>query len=433
MPRPILSRLNRDHHGFFTVGEFKTYSKLEAIEVGVRIGKSVDWNYNRDVFENIDWSVEPPGSLDFWYRERALQLRERYDYLVLFYSGGSDSHNMLMSFVKNNIFVDEIVQYHQLDAYNGDKTYVSNLEQFATSVPITQQLINNNPTYKNTVHRLIDLTSYKKKVLSDKSIKSNWWYLHNDFTGMNATAMSNIKYIEPAYRQIGDSGKSVCFLWGVDKPYLNVDSHDNWTCSFYDSSFGSIVSVNSKLVNETWCSEELFYWTPDFPELVVKQAHVIKNFVDKFTDQQADNKYIAKGIVGRNEYGQYDDMINVPAFTFTKNNQPYTMLLNGVRKLLYTWWQPELVVRPIIQSSIFADSDYAYLAPNAPDLNGSQHYFKGLVHLRQYMRKHAPQYWYEFQHNPSIGPFNGGIKPMKNTYSLQGKHEKTLTHIITAC
>ena len=421
MPSSIINRHNRDHHGFYTVGEFKTYSKHEAIEVGVRIGKPVQWNYNRDVFEKVNWTVEPLGSLELYYRQRAMQLREKYDYLVLFYSGGSDSHNMLMSFVNNNIFVDEIVQYHQLEAYNGDKTYVSNLEQFATSIPITQHLIETNPTYKNTVHRLIDLTSFKKQVLSDRAIKDDWWHIHNDFFGMNATAMSNIKYIDPAYRQIGDSGKHVCFVWGVDKPYLKVDDTNNWTCSFYDTSFGSIVSVESKLKNETWSSEELFYWTPDFPEMVVKQSHVIKNFVEKFADNQADNKHVARGIVDRNEYGLYDDMINVPAFTFTKHNQSYTMMTDGVRRLLYPCWQPESVVRPVLKSFLFADSDQAYLTDNAPDLAGRNHYVKGAFRLREYMRKHAHQYWYEYKHDPKVGPFYGGIKSMTNSYSLQRK------------
>ena len=421
MPNSIITRPNRDHHGFYTVGEFKTYSKLEAIEVGVRIDKPVTWNYNRDVFENVRWDIEPSGGLDYYYRERALQLREKYNYIVLFYSGGSDSHNMLMSFVKNNIFIDEIVQYHQLEAYHGDKTYVANLEQFATSVPITQQLIETNPTYKNTVHRLIDLTSFKKQVLSDKVFKEDWLHLHNDYVGLNATAVGEMKYIEPDYRQIADSGKTVCLLWGVDKPQMKVDANNNWTCSFNESSFATIVSVNSKLVNETWCSEELFYWTPDFPEIVVKQAHVVKNYVENFTGEQVDNNYVVKDIISMNEYGHSVDMINIPAFTFTKNNQSYTMMLNGVRRLVYPWWQPELVVRPIVQSCIFADSDYAYLKSNAPDPAGSRQFLKGVVRLREYMRKHAAQYWYEFQHDPKIGPFNGGIKSMTNTYSLKGK------------
>lgn len=421
MPNSIITRPNRDHHGFYTVGEFKTYSKLEAIEVGVRIGKPVTWNYNRDVFENVRWDIEPSGGLDYYYRERAIQLREKYDYIVLFYSGGSDSHNVLMSFVKNNIFIDEIVQYHQLEAYNGDKTYVANLEQFATSIPITQQLIETNPTYKNTVHRLIDVSAFKKQVLNDKRIQEDWWHLHNDFMGVNATAVSNIKYIEPAYRQIADSGKTICFLWGVDKPHMNVDANNNWMCSFNDSRFATIISVNSKLVNETWCSEELFYWTPDFPEIAVKQAHVVKNYVENFTDNQVDNKYIVKDIISTNKYGHYVDMINTPSFTFTKNNQPYTMMLNGIRRLVYPWWQPELVVRPVLQSCIFADSDYAYLKSNAPDPAASRQYFKGVVRLREYMRKHAAQYWYEYKHDPKIGPFKGGIKPMTNTYSLKGK------------
>ena len=97
---------NSDRYGFYTAGSFKTYSKLEAIEHTKITGQPVEWNFNRATFEQYDWTQEPPGSLEFWYGERARQIRERYDYIVLWFSGGADSHNALMSFVKNNIFVD---------------------------------------------------------------------------------------------------------------------------------------------------------------------------------------------------------------------------------------------------------------------------------------------------------------------------------------
>jgi len=48
-------------------------------------------------------------SLDFLYALRARQLREKYDYLVLYFSGGADSTNILKTFIDNNIFLDEIV------------------------------------------------------------------------------------------------------------------------------------------------------------------------------------------------------------------------------------------------------------------------------------------------------------------------------------
>ena len=418
VPQTILDRPNKDHHGFYTVGDFKTYSKLEAIELSVRLGQPVIWNYNKSVFEKIDWTQEPPGSLDLYYRQRALQLREKYDYLVLWYSGGSDSHNVLMSFVKNNIFVDEIVQYHQLEAANGDKKFSCNLEQFATSIPITQSLIENNPLYKNTVHRVIDFTEYKIQLFTDKQILDKWWYNQNDFYSVQGCAVSNIKSLHPAYRQIRDSGKKFCFVWGADKPVMSMDQQYQLNFSFLDASFSTMINPDRKISNESWDHDELFYWTPDFPELPVKQAHVIKNYIDKFTGRHADGHFVKKGKITNDQYGQYQDMINLPYCVFWKNNQCYTMMLDGARKLLYPYWNPNSIVKPITPSTFFSDNDVGFLNTNAPVQESRQIYLKGLVHLKQWMQKNAPQYWYEHKYDPKVAPFKGGMKLFYNSYSL---------------
>ena len=102
----MYSLSNKDRYGFYTVGDHKTYSKLEAIELSGKFKKPVEWKFNQVEFENFNWTVEPPGSLEFWYKQRAQEIRNKYDYIVIWYSGGADSHNVLMSFVRNNIFVD---------------------------------------------------------------------------------------------------------------------------------------------------------------------------------------------------------------------------------------------------------------------------------------------------------------------------------------
>src|SRR5260221_13572359 len=79
---------------------------------------------NRDYFPNIslwfhdesyaqfDWAQEPLVSLDTLYKMRAKQIRDENEYLILLYSGGADSHQILDTFLKHNIFIDEVrVQY----------------------------------------------------------------------------------------------------------------------------------------------------------------------------------------------------------------------------------------------------------------------------------------------------------------------------------
>lgn len=422
MPLPILPKLNKDHHGFYTVGDLRTYSKLEAIELSVRLRKPVTWNYNRDVFEKIDWTQEPPGSLEFYYRERALQLRERYDYIVLFYSGGSDSHNMLMSFVKNNIFVNEIVQWHQLEAFRGDKCSSPNLEQFVTSIPITHALIENNPVYQHTVHRLIDFTKHKSEIFGDQKLLDQWWYLNNDYQTPHAYAISEMKNRYPAYKQLIDSGKSLCFVYGVDKPNLSVGQDNKLYCDFTDTSLSSFVGVDRKIANQSWDHDEMFYWTPDLPELAVKQVHVIKRYIDQFADCHTDNYLVMRGDqMHGDQYGQFADPVNLPYFVFYHHNQPYTMMRNGVRKLVYPHWNPAHIVRSVPKSRIFSATDEAFISTHTPFEASQRKYIKMLISTRQWMKKNAQDYWFEYQYNPKIAPFKAGFKTFYNSYCLERK------------
>ena len=54
MVRPITKKHNLDHWGFYQVGEIKTYSKIEAIEISGKIKKPIKFNFNDDVFDSFD-------------------------------------------------------------------------------------------------------------------------------------------------------------------------------------------------------------------------------------------------------------------------------------------------------------------------------------------------------------------------------------------
>jgi hypothetical protein len=100
---------DKERFGFYQVGNFKTFSKMEAIELQQATGIHPHWNFNEEVFKAYDWTQEPPESLWELYTKRARQLREKYDYLVLNFSGGPDSHLMIRAFLENNIpFEDKL-------------------------------------------------------------------------------------------------------------------------------------------------------------------------------------------------------------------------------------------------------------------------------------------------------------------------------------
>ena len=92
---------NNYYGGYYKVGQEKFVSKILAAIKATELKLPMTWHFHDDVFAK----VKPTGqiSLKELYKERALQLREKYDYLILNYSGGSDSWTILNTFLENNI------------------------------------------------------------------------------------------------------------------------------------------------------------------------------------------------------------------------------------------------------------------------------------------------------------------------------------------
>jgi len=93
---------------FWQVNEKKFNNKFDALLEATRVKANVTFHYYDDIFESVDKSLLGKHNLDKLYRSRAQQLRDEYDYLILYFSGGSDSYNILKTFLDNDIKLDEI-------------------------------------------------------------------------------------------------------------------------------------------------------------------------------------------------------------------------------------------------------------------------------------------------------------------------------------
>jgi hypothetical protein len=93
---------HNDHHrkklGYYQVGNQCFTNKYMALNHSSQ-SDNFHFDFNNDVFSNCNWSQEPSDDLYEIYRKRAQQLRDRYDNLVLYFSGGVDSTVILMTFL----------------------------------------------------------------------------------------------------------------------------------------------------------------------------------------------------------------------------------------------------------------------------------------------------------------------------------------------
>jgi hypothetical protein len=76
-------------------------------------------------------------------------------------------------------------------------------------------------------------------------------------------------------------GKRIAQILGVDKP-LVISNGDDYYAYFSDLNAMHCPPVDftqSEIFNELY-NTEFFYWTPDLPQIVVKQAQLIKSFCE---------------------------------------------------------------------------------------------------------------------------------------------------------
>jgi hypothetical protein len=90
-------------------------------------------------FSKADWSSEPKETIDQLCAKRAKAIREKYDWVRIWYSAGRDSHHILKTFLDNNLRIDElmimdwsIMQRFELDAKIAFDTAVATLKQYKT-------------------------------------------------------------------------------------------------------------------------------------------------------------------------------------------------------------------------------------------------------------------------------------------------------------
>jgi len=270
--------LNPYKFGFYEVNGHKTFSKLEAIELQQRSSHWPHWNFNQEVFNAIDWTCEP--EIDLWelYKARARQIRASYDYCVLFYSGGSDSHNILNAWIEADCKIDEIASFWNEKGTHDPQSFMCSE---ISNVVLPDVKLLKDQGYDFTF-RLIDLCEF-----TNKFIKENYLYYHyhvNQSLSPNNVVKSYFRHDVSDWIDLINQGKKVCFIWGSDKPQIFHDDQ-GYYFAFLDIMDNCVSPYVQNQYDQGWY-DELFYWSPDFPLIPVKQSHVVKRFLDTVDDQQ---------------------------------------------------------------------------------------------------------------------------------------------------
>ena len=213
----------------------------------------------------IPWTIEPKKSLQQVYKERAESIRSENDYIILCYSGGIDSTNMLETFYYNNIHIDEILTIGALsqdsnkgsdenmngDIYNNVFPTLNHLHLPNTKITIKDYSEEFKDFYSSSIAKQYGTEWYKNC--------GSYFSIHNYFW-MNIKNVLKIK------------NEKTAIVFGADKPSLYVKDN-KFYYRFNDLSmfdYGGIPLIgNTKRIN--------FYTSHDSTELMRKQFHTLMN------------------------------------------------------------------------------------------------------------------------------------------------------------
>ena len=342
-----------DKLGYYQFGENKFHNKVLALIEGTKQNQFPEWHFNRDLFEKIDWTIEPAPSLHELYRIRAQQLRDKYDYIRLECSGGGDSATVVYSFLLNSIHLDEVVfRYPKTgeknvtdDPFNTKPENTLSEYKYAAK-PLLDWIATHSPRTKITIH------DYSVDMLKGNHDES-WVYRTRDYFQPGHTFKHTVDAVDE-HKHTLDHGKRVCMLWGIDKPKVCIKDK-KWYLYFMDIQANSANPVVGDYTNIT---NEYFYWTPDLPELLAKQAHIVRNWFNLES-----NKYL-------------QHLLRWPNYSFAQR----TTFEHIIKPLIYPDYDPTTFQTSKPTNSFYNEMDHWFYT-NFQDTHAFKVWQAGLKHL----------------------------------------------------
>jgi hypothetical protein len=242
------------------------YNQLDAVA-----SKKPCWLYFHDKeMASVPWKLEPSESLDDLYKARAEYIRDNNKYVILCYSGGHDSTNILETFYYNNIHIDEILivgAFGQDPSVGSDDNH--NRELYKNAFPTLKQL--NLPNTKITVADYTKWFDNPNNFTTIQKYGNEWTKYVGGFRSVHTLFWRDLK------KFIGhENSKQTAYIMGTDKVYLHYEPDETSYVRFNDLSF---FDYGSNYEDENF--KRINFYTDvhsTATNITRKQAHLINNF-----------------------------------------------------------------------------------------------------------------------------------------------------------
>ena len=264
--------INFNQDTYYLIDNQIVYSKIKAIELANGDMSRIHFSWMEDTWQSIDWSVEPLESWQSLLKTRCQQIRDKYDYLALWYSSGYDSHTILRSFVDNNILLDELLIYDRRDFFPDPEVPIA----------IAHAEYIKNTYYPNLKINVVRV-SYESLGNFYKKAGSDWIYHAGCSLKVGKTARYFSTTIMPEFILTTEQSNRGDIM-GVDK--AKVLLRDNqWVAFCPDGSAVDFIG----------CKQENFFYSKDLPQLHIKQCHMAISWFESLQNLSQDLVHDVQG------------------------------------------------------------------------------------------------------------------------------------------
>lgn len=253
--------------GHYTVGNDVFYNNRDALEAGTQTNQDVNWHYFDDVWHTAhDRGLWKHLTLPQLYAQRARRLREEYDYVAVMFSGGWDSRNILETFEREGLHIDDIIIFSLPELENNSDFNDKSASNWSGEIPFhalpyAKQYIERHPGTGIIVVEWLSRTlqgfSNSETLWKDSKTRPGGMFGRYFATGLHPDVLRKT------------NGKKSCLLMGIDKPMI-MQQGTRATGIFPSTLLSYYTNFNKSngFPDNVMC--EPFYWTPDLPELAIR-------------------------------------------------------------------------------------------------------------------------------------------------------------------
>lgn len=368
--------------GYYLVNNQVVKNKIDALVMATRLNCDITWHFNDQAWNTVKWDQEPETDILELYKKRARQIREQYDYVIINFSAGSDSATVVQAFLESGCHIDEITTIWNrkqtpkviLDPGCTDPRNVE-AEYDLVTKPALDKIRLLSPLTKITY---LDVSDHIVQTLS--RLDGEEW-LSRTSEHLNPQMLARYdSTLGKDRRMTLDRGRKTAVVFGVDKPKVCIKDDGRYYVYFVDSIPNQSPDTQLNLEYEN-VEHVFFYWTPDMPEILVKQAHILKRWF------QVNDRL--------------KHVIRWPQLDHARR----TVYEAVVRGVIYPWWDPNTFQVNKTTSTVFSEWDSWFF--DAHRGSAVDNWLKGVEYVQTAIDKKYLKYSYDGRFEGFHGMING--------------------------